>query len=125
MHLSKFTCRIAEAPLPEKLKLRANVGKYDGTEDCTLLLELTLTGAARLWFDSLPPGSIDNYEEMRDEFLKQFQQKKKVVKNPNEILHITRRDDEKVKQFMERFITESMQIQGVPEVMKISSFING
>ncbi|KAL8231636.1 hypothetical protein R6Q57_001414 [Mikania cordata] len=26
-----------------------------------------------------------------------------------------RRDDEKVEQFMERFITESMQIQGVPE----------
>ncbi|KAD7476973.1 hypothetical protein E3N88_00109 [Mikania micrantha] len=35
-----------------------------------------------------------------------------------------RRDDEKVEQFMERFITESMQIQGVPEVMMISSFIN-
>ncbi|KAD3640427.1 hypothetical protein E3N88_29650 [Mikania micrantha] len=76
--LSKFTRRIAEAPLPEKLKLPAN-----------------------------------------------FHQKKKAVKNPNEILHIRRRDDEKVEQFMERFISESMQIQGVPEVMKISSFING
>ncbi|KAD3066565.1 hypothetical protein E3N88_34445 [Mikania micrantha] len=64
-------------------------------------------------------------DELRHKFLKQFHQKKKVVKNPNEILHIRRRDDEKVEQFMERCITKSMQIQGVPEVMKISSFING
>ncbi|KAD5960445.1 hypothetical protein E3N88_11917 [Mikania micrantha] len=31
--LSKFTCRIAKALLPGKLKLPENVGKYDGTND--------------------------------------------------------------------------------------------
>ncbi|KAL8223046.1 hypothetical protein R6Q57_020445 [Mikania cordata] len=51
--------------------------------------------------------------------------KEKDCKKPNEIIHIRRRNDEKVEQFMERFITESKQIQGVPKVMKINSFING
>ncbi|KAD3067732.1 hypothetical protein E3N88_35612 [Mikania micrantha] len=94
--LSKFTRRIAEAPLPEKLKLPANVGRYDGTED--------------------PDDHLHAFAGLGEW---------EAVKNPNEILHIRRRDDEKVEQFMERFITESMQIQGVPKVMKISSFING
>ncbi|KAD1592681.1 hypothetical protein E3N88_42586 [Mikania micrantha] len=114
--MSKFTKRIAEAPLPGKLKVPLNVGKYDGSSDpddhlhayagvgkvgrwnlptwCHMLVQ-TLTRAAHLWFDSLPPGSIDSYEELRDKFLKQFNQKKKAIKNPNEILHIRRRDDEK------------------------------
>ncbi|KAD6119265.1 hypothetical protein E3N88_10557 [Mikania micrantha] len=70
--MSKFTKRIAKAPLPEKLKVPLNVVH-------------TLTGAARLWFDSLPLGGIDIYEELRDKFLRQFNQKKKASKNPKEI----------------------------------------
>ncbi|XP_076926873.1 uncharacterized protein LOC143590207 [Bidens hawaiensis] len=80
---------------------------------------------ARIWFDSLEPGSIDSYEELRGKFLRNFSQQRKAMKNPNKILHIRRRDDEKVEQFMDRYVTESMNIKGVLEVMKISGFING
>ncbi|KAL8205932.1 hypothetical protein R6Q57_009483 [Mikania cordata] len=101
--MSKFTKRIAKAPLREKLKVPLNVGKYDGSSDpddhlhafagvgkvrrwnlptwCHMLVQ-TLTGAACLSFDSLPLGSIDSYEELRDKFLKQFNQKKKAIKIP-------------------------------------------
>ncbi|XP_022031521.2 uncharacterized protein LOC110932501 [Helianthus annuus] len=85
----------------------------------------TLTEGARLWFDSLPPGGIDSYEELSEKFLRNFSQQRKVVKNPNEILHIRQRDNERIDQYMERFVKESMNIKDVPEVMKISSFING
>lgn len=48
------------------------------------------------------------------------------MKNPNKILHIRRRDDGKVEQVMDRYVAESMNIKGVPEVIKmISGFING
>ncbi|KAI3798230.1 hypothetical protein L1987_33501 [Smallanthus sonchifolius] len=36
-----------------------------------------------------------------------------------------RKDEETVEMFMERFIREIMQIRDVPEIMKISSFMNG
>ncbi|KAJ0590118.1 putative retrotransposon gag domain-containing protein [Helianthus annuus] len=144
--ISKFTRRIAEAPMPSKTKLPPNFDRYDGTRDpedhlhafrgagqlgrwpmpvwCHMFVQ-TLMEGARLWFDSLPPGGIDSYEELSEKFLRNFGQQRKVVKNPNEILHIRQRDNERVDQYMERFVKESMNIKDVPEVMKISSFING
>ncbi|KAL8211455.1 hypothetical protein R6Q57_005892, partial [Mikania cordata] len=47
-------------------------------------------------------GSIDGYKELRDKFLK-FNQKKRAIQNPNEVLHIRWR---------------------APKVMKINIFIN-
>ncbi|KAJ0810589.1 hypothetical protein HanPI659440_Chr01g0028721 [Helianthus annuus] len=85
--VSKFTKRIAEAPLPPKLKPPINLDGYDGTKDpedhlhafrgagqvgrwsmptwCHMFVQ-TLTEGARLWFDSLPAGSIDSYEDLSD-----------------------------------------------------------
>ncbi|XP_035841427.1 uncharacterized protein LOC118488262 [Helianthus annuus] len=145
--VSKFTRRIAEAPMPPKTKLPPNFDRYDGTRDpedhlhafrgagqlgrwpmpvwCHMFVQ-TLTEGARLWFDSLPPGGgVNSYEELSEKFLRNFGQQRKVVKNPNEILHIRQRDNERIDQYMERFVKESMNIKDVPEVMKISSFING
>ncbi|XP_022030557.1 uncharacterized protein LOC110931473 [Helianthus annuus] len=144
--VSKFTRRISEAPMPPKTKLPPGFDRYDGTRDpedhlhafrgagqlgrwpmpvwCHMFVQ-TLTEGARLWFDSLPPGSIYSYEELSEKFLRNFGQQRKVVKNPNEILHIRQRDNERIDQYMERFVKESMNIKDVPEVMKIRSFING
>ncbi|XP_022025124.1 uncharacterized protein LOC110925479 [Helianthus annuus] len=144
--VSKFTRRISEAPMPPKTKLPPGFDRYDGTRDpedhlhafrgagqlgrwsmpvwCHMFVQ-TLTEGARVWFDSLPPGSIDSYEELSEKFLRNFGQQRKMVKNPNEILHIRQRDNERIDQYMERFVKESMNIKDVPEVMKISSFING
>jgi hypothetical protein len=85
----------------------------------------TLTGHARLWFDSLPPQRINSYEELNRKFLRNFSQQRKNIRNPNEILHIRRNEDEKVEAFMERYINESIRIREVPKVMKISCFTNG
>ncbi|KAJ0954080.1 hypothetical protein HanRHA438_Chr00c29g0854791 [Helianthus annuus] len=93
--VSKFTKRIAEAPMPPKLKLPLNFDRYDGTRDpedhlhafkgagqlgrwpmpvwCHMFVQ-TLTVGARLWFDSLPPEGIDSYEELSEKFLRNFNQ---------------------------------------------------
>ncbi|GKD75332.1 hypothetical protein Tco_1333614 [Tanacetum coccineum] len=42
----------------------------------------TLIGSARVWFDKLPPKSIDNYEILRKAFLGNFSQQKKYIKDP-------------------------------------------
>ncbi|GKB15552.1 reverse transcriptase domain-containing protein [Tanacetum coccineum] len=67
----------------------------------------TLIGAVRVWFDELPPESIDSYKDLKADFLVYFMQQKKHVKDPVEIHNINQRDGETIEEFMERFKVES------------------
>ncbi|GJX66619.1 reverse transcriptase domain-containing protein [Tanacetum coccineum] len=98
-----------------------NVNTYDGTENPDDRLKIfqaaekierwawchmfnsTLIGSARVWFDKLPPESIDNYEMLRKAFLWNYLQQKKYIKDPVEIHHIKQREGESTESFMERF----------------------
>nr|GFA39482.1 reverse transcriptase domain-containing protein [Tanacetum cinerariifolium] len=54
----------------------------------------TLIGAARVWCDELPPGSVDSYKDPKAAFLTYFMQQKKYVKDPVEIHNIKQKDGE-------------------------------
>nr|GEW67532.1 reverse transcriptase domain-containing protein [Tanacetum cinerariifolium] len=105
-----------------------NVKTYDGTgdpEDHVKIFEAaaqverwamptwchmfnsTLIGAARVWFDELPPESVDSYKDLKAAFLAYFMQQKKYVKDPIEIHNIKQKDRETIKDFMERFKAET------------------
>ncbi|GJU28628.1 reverse transcriptase domain-containing protein [Tanacetum coccineum] len=85
----------------------------------------TLIGAARVWFDELPPESIDGYKGLKATFLVYFMQQKKYVKDPVEIHNIKQRDGETIEEFMKRFRIETERMKGAPECMRISGFIHG
>ncbi|GKE08786.1 reverse transcriptase domain-containing protein [Tanacetum coccineum] len=72
----------------------------------------TLIGAARVWFDELPPESIDGYKGLKAVFLGYFMQQKKYVKDPVEIHNIKHRDGETIEDFMERFKVETGRMKG-------------
>ncbi|GJW52559.1 reverse transcriptase domain-containing protein [Tanacetum coccineum] len=82
-------------------------------------------GAARVWFDELPPESIDSYKDLKADFLAYFMQQKKHVKGPLEIHNIKQKDGETIEEFMERFKVETRRMKGAPECMKISGFMHG
>nr|GEU72750.1 reverse transcriptase domain-containing protein [Tanacetum cinerariifolium] len=82
-------------------------------------------GAARVWFDELPPESIDGYKDLKAAFLAYFMQQKKYVKDPVEIHNIKQRDGETIEDFMERFKKETGHMKGAPECMRISGFMHG
>nr|GEV96504.1 reverse transcriptase domain-containing protein [Tanacetum cinerariifolium] len=63
----------------------------------------TLIGAARVWFDELPPESIDSYKDLKASFLAYFMQQKKYVKDQ----------------------VETGRMKGAPECMRISGFMHG
>nr|GEX24075.1 reverse transcriptase domain-containing protein [Tanacetum cinerariifolium] len=84
----------------------------------------TLIGAARVWFDELPPESIDGHKDLRAAFLAYFTQQKKYVKDLVEIHNIKQRDGETIKDFIERFKTETGCIKGAPECMRIFGFMH-
>ncbi|GKC46614.1 reverse transcriptase domain-containing protein [Tanacetum coccineum] len=60
----------------------------------------TLIGLARVWFDKLPPESVDSYEALRKAFLRNFSQQKKYIKDPVEIHYIKQKEGESAESFM-------------------------
>nr|GEX94877.1 reverse transcriptase domain-containing protein [Tanacetum cinerariifolium] len=85
----------------------------------------TLIGAARVWFDELPPESIYGYKDLRAAFVAYFMQQKKYVKDPVEIHNIKQSDGETIEDFMKRFKIETGRMKGAPECMRISGFMHG
>nr|GEW27167.1 reverse transcriptase domain-containing protein [Tanacetum cinerariifolium] len=85
----------------------------------------TLIGAARVWFDELPPESVDSYKDLKAAFLAYFMQQKKYVKDPVEIHNIKQKDGETIEDFIERFKVETGRMKGAPECMWISGFMHG
>nr|GEZ11473.1 reverse transcriptase domain-containing protein [Tanacetum cinerariifolium] len=80
---------------------------------------------ARVWFDELPPESIDGYKDLKAAFLAYFMQQKKYVKDPVEIHNIKQKDGETIEDFMKRFKVETGRVMGAPDCMQISGFMHG
>nr|GEV52356.1 reverse transcriptase domain-containing protein [Tanacetum cinerariifolium] len=89
------------------------------------MFKSTLIGTARVWFDELPPESIDGYTDLKAAFLAYFMQQKKYVKDPVEIHNIKQKDGETIEEFMERIKIETGRIKRAPECMRISRFMHG
>ncbi|KAD4983228.1 hypothetical protein E3N88_19899 [Mikania micrantha] len=143
---TKFSARIANFAFPPKTKMPANIKTYDGLGDPDDHLELfsgaatverwclplwchmfsqTLVGPARLWFNSLPDGSIDTFEDLSRKFLANFVQQKRYTRDPVELHNIKQKGEEDLRAFMERYKLESLSIGGATEQMRVSGFIHG
>ncbi|GJZ82177.1 reverse transcriptase domain-containing protein [Tanacetum coccineum] len=141
-----FTPRIRNFKSSRKTRMPNNVKTYDRIGDPKDHLKIfqaaaqverwamptwchmfnsTLIGAARVWFDELPPESIDGYNGLKAAFLAYFMQQKKYVKDLVEIHNIKQRDGETIKDFIERFKVETGRMKGAPECMRISRFMHG
>nr|GEV39818.1 reverse transcriptase domain-containing protein [Tanacetum cinerariifolium] len=141
-----FIHRIRNFKSSRRTRMPNNVKTYDGTgdpEDHVKIFQVaaqverwamptwchmfnsTLIGAARVWFDELPPESIDSYKDLKAAFLAYFKQQKKYVKDLVEIHNIKQKDGETIKDFMERFKVETGRMKGAPEYMRISGFMHG
>nr|GEX66040.1 reverse transcriptase domain-containing protein [Tanacetum cinerariifolium] len=144
--VNPFSPRIRNFKTSRKTRMPNNIKTYDGTgdpEDHVKIFQAaaqverwamptwchmfnsTLIGAARVWFDELPPESMDGYKDMKAAFLSYFMQQKKYIKDPVEIHNIKQRDGETLEDFMERFKIETGRMKGAPECMRISGFMHG
>ncbi|GKE95830.1 reverse transcriptase domain-containing protein [Tanacetum coccineum] len=136
-----FTPRIHNFKSSRKTRIPNNVKTYDGTGDPEDHLKIfqaaaqverwvmptwchmfnsTLIGAARVWFEELPPKSIDRYKGLKTAFLAYFIQQKKYVKDLVEIHNIKQRDGETIEDFIERFKVKTGRMKGALECMRIT-----
>ncbi|GJY52354.1 reverse transcriptase domain-containing protein [Tanacetum coccineum] len=136
-----FTPRIRYFDLPNRTHMPSHVKTYDKSEVPEDHLKIfqaaakvehwamptwchmfnsTLTGSVRVWFDDLPPESVDSYDDLKEAFLANFRQQKKCIKDLVEIYHIKQREGESTKDFVHRFRIERRNVKGAPEIMRIS-----
>nr|GEV88714.1 reverse transcriptase domain-containing protein [Tanacetum cinerariifolium] len=80
---------------------------------------------ARVWFDDLPPESIESYDDLKKAFLENYLQQKKYIKVPIELHNIKQRDGEFTEDFVRRYKLKSRDVKGAPECMRISGFVHG
>ncbi|GJZ34656.1 reverse transcriptase domain-containing protein [Tanacetum coccineum] len=140
-----FTSRIRHFNFP-KTRMPSHIKTYDGSGDPEDHLKIfqaaakterwvmptwchmfnsTLTGNARVWFDDLPLESIDGYDDLREAFLKNYLQQKKCIRDPIVLHNIKQRDVESKEDFIQRYNSESGDVKGAPECMRIFGFVHG
>ncbi|XP_076888648.1 uncharacterized protein LOC143539128 [Bidens hawaiensis] len=86
------------------------------------MFALTLTGAAREWFEKLPDGQISSWDDLVAKFSQHFSQQRKHTRDASEILSVIRRDNESLENFITRFNYESLNIGGISEDMLRGAF---
>ncbi|GJX87872.1 hypothetical protein Tco_0339886 [Tanacetum coccineum] len=100
--------------LPKKTQMPSNIKTYDGSEDPEDHLKIfqaatklerwamptwyhmfnsTLIRSTKVWFDDLPPESVDSYDNLKKAFLANFLQQKKCIKD-REILFLSLGDED-------------------------------
>nr|GEW12163.1 reverse transcriptase domain-containing protein [Tanacetum cinerariifolium] len=119
-----WMCEEVNPFTPESVISEVHVERWEMPTWCHMF-NSTIIGAVRLWFDELPPESIDSYKDLKTAFLAYFMQQKKYVKYPIEIHDIKQKDGETIEDFMEWFKVETRRMKGSPKCMRIFKFIDG
>ncbi|XP_076948962.1 uncharacterized protein LOC143621419 [Bidens hawaiensis] len=140
---SKFIASIVTTPFPVNAKIPTTVGRYNGMTDPSDHLQnfvavggvsgwtlpywchmfaLTLTGAAREWFEKLPDGQISSWDDLVKKFSQQFSQQKRHTCDQSEILDVVRWDNKSIEDFITRFNDESLNIGGISQDMLRGAF---
>lgn len=120
-HGSPFAAHIVNFDSPDKFKLPDGLKLYNGDSDPRDFLHLFqshmifkkvpeptmcnafplfLDGKARGWFQSLPAGSINSFEDLTRQFLGRFFQRKKHTKTVTDLMNIRQGKDETLQAYI-------------------------
>ncbi|KAL0347951.1 UNVERIFIED_CONTAM: hypothetical protein Sangu_1022900 [Sesamum angustifolium] len=121
---SPFSTAILAEALPASVKV-SNLSEYDGTGDPQEHLDklyakidwydlsdavyckvfrTTLSKRALAWFNQLPAGTISSLEQLTQRFLHHFSMNKRVPKTAAFLFTIRQRENEPLRDYMQRFI---------------------
>ncbi|KAL0416457.1 UNVERIFIED_CONTAM: hypothetical protein Slati_3477600 [Sesamum latifolium] len=140
-----FTDTVMTDELPLNCRTPA-IAEYDGTtdpmehlsrfENTTLLhrytdgikcrvFVTTFARAAQQWFNQLPVGAIGNFQEFRSLFLHQFASSRKLQKTELSLFAVRQKDDEPLKEYLQRFNTAALEVPAATQEVKASAFSQG
>ncbi|MCH86816.1 hypothetical protein A2U01_0007676, partial [Trifolium medium] len=141
-----FTLKILETRIPRTLKKPPKLEIYDGTTDqdehlkyidtvldyyqsqgakkCRLFV-LTLKGAAMTWFKGLEDDSIDSWRELCKAFSSHFIARKRQPKTMASLSNIVQGREESLRDYIERFTREAIEIKGAYDKLECYIFEKG
>ncbi|KAL0451770.1 UNVERIFIED_CONTAM: hypothetical protein Slati_1155100 [Sesamum latifolium] len=85
----------------------------------------TFAGAAQQWFNQLPVGAIGTFQEFRSLFLHQFASSRKVRKTELSLFAVRQKEDEPLKEYLQRFNTAALEVPAATQEVKASAFSQG
>ncbi|XP_059638638.1 uncharacterized protein LOC132280897 [Cornus florida] len=140
-----FSLAVMSCPLPSKFKM-PTLESFDGTRDPLDHLETykalmylqavpdeimcrafptTLKGWARLWFNKLKPGFIENFEELSKQFIRHFIAGQKHRRPATHLLNVKQQKGESLCDYISRFNTEMLQVEEVDDKVALTAFMGG
>ncbi|CAH9091236.1 unnamed protein product [Cuscuta epithymum] len=139
---SPFTPRVMNAEIPRDCRPPQGI-VYNGTGDpkahlisfegnlsmlgasdeaiCRLFFS-TLRGPTQEWFGQLRPGSIDNYEQLSQQFMAQFAASTTPKKSFTSLTSVKQGKDEPLAQFLVRWRDEVLQVDDLDERLGVNMF---
>ncbi|CAH9099612.1 unnamed protein product [Cuscuta europaea] len=124
-----FTTRILSAPIPEKYRgysrsdpkehfsrYQNNMLMVNASDEylCRWFLS-TLEGPTYEWFNALPEGSIDSWQDLAQRFLTHFAGRKCVKKHFSHLLSIKQQHDESLRSFIDQWTKKTDEVEGADE----------
>ncbi|KAL0447244.1 UNVERIFIED_CONTAM: hypothetical protein Slati_1852300 [Sesamum latifolium] len=85
----------------------------------------TFDGAAQQWFNQLPVGAIGSFQEFRSLFLHQFASSRKMRKTELSLFAVRQKEDEPLKEYLQRFNTAALEVPAATQEVKASAFSQG
>ncbi|KAF5447315.1 hypothetical protein F2P56_032874 [Juglans regia] len=86
---------------------------------------LTLKGAARAWFGSLRPGTLDSFNKLACLFLTQFMVSRTRRRPAAYLLIVKQRDNESLKSYLSWFNKERMKTDDQDEKITLAALLRG
>ncbi|KAL0434616.1 UNVERIFIED_CONTAM: hypothetical protein Sradi_0169500 [Sesamum radiatum] len=80
------------------------------------------TEAAQTWFNQLPAGAIESFQEFRSLFLHQSASSRKLRKTELSLFAIRQKDNEPLKEYLQRFNTAALEVPSATQEVKASAF---
>ncbi|TXG71857.1 hypothetical protein EZV62_000436 [Acer yangbiense] len=84
---------------------------------------LTLGGTSLKWFNKLKPSSIQNFSQMCREFITRFRGARPLERKPNVLRDIKQGESETLKEYVERFHKEVINLGAYDEENTLEDFI--
>ncbi|KAL0405926.1 UNVERIFIED_CONTAM: hypothetical protein Slati_3906500 [Sesamum latifolium] len=78
--------------------------------------------AAQQWFNQLPVGAIGSFQEFRSLFLHQFASSRKLRKTELSLFAVHQKDDELLKEYLQRFNAAALEVPAATQEVKASAF---
>ncbi|GKU94659.1 hypothetical protein SLEP1_g8119 [Rubroshorea leprosula] len=85
----------------------------------------TLRGNAWTWYHTLRPNSINAYVELATLFTTKFSSRRLIKKTTPELMRITQREGESLKNYMNKFNDAMLEVNAFDEAMGVTAVIQG